>query len=508
MKKSFAFLIVLFSFFLLIFSCCGNDDSPSPNPPPQPPPDGDVLAFPGAEGAGKYTTGGRGGDVLVVTRLDDVDDFTTGTLRWALRRSGSRTVIFAVQGVIELQRPVRIQNGNLTVLGQSAPGEGICIKNHPVTIEADNVIMRFLRFRLGDEFLTDPDAGDALTVIGRKNIMIDHCSFSWGTDETLSAYDNENFTLQYSIISESLTISTHSKGRHGYGGIWGGNNVTFHHNLLAHHYDRNPRFDHDCVSNRRGPIDFVNNVIYNWGNRSSYGGENRKINIVNNYYKAGPASSFYSSGREDKIIDIAPSSGNSPFCRNEVNRDGRYYITGNFVYRFPAVTVDNWTGVARLSETDKNYFRVTTAFPVTPSISHNKSAEDAFKDVLGFAGASLSRDRIDARIVEEVENGTFNYEGSKFIVDDRYDPPNIIVGGRRGLIDLPSDVGGWPDYLGVGNNPAQQDTDGDRIPDWWEIENGLDPNDHRDRDKKNVQYPQYTNLEVYLNDIVKHLYPR
>lgn len=438
-----------------------------------------ALAFSEAQGGGKYATGGRGGVVLHVTSLSD-DPQDPGSLRHAINVGGARTIVFDVAGTIQLSSTLNISNGSLTIAGQSAPGDGICIAGYPVVVKASNVIIRFMRFRMGDEHNVE---GDALTIVGRKNIMIDHCSFSWSTDECVSCYGNTDFTLQYCFITESLRNSVHGKGRHGYGGIWGGTNATFHHNLLAHHDSRNPRFDHYYVNQTCfGPIDYVNNVVYNWGGNSTYGGEGvkqaRQINMVNNYYKPGPATS-----KKERLLDPTVSCSNcSPYGAVV---PAKFYLQGNYMYGSPQVTADNWQGSTVQTEAVKASTRWTEGLTM---LTAEESAEQALETVLAKAGCSLHRDAIDVRIAEEVRNGSATCKGSN--------------GSTGGLIDTQKDAGGWPMLR---TEEPQKDTDRDGIPDAWEEAHGLNPKSNADG-KTETLVSGYSNLEVYLNDIVKHLY--
>lgn len=421
-----------------------------------------IPAFPGAEGAGMFTKGGAEGKVYVVTSLEDT--FSEGSLRHAVEQSGARTIVFAVSGEIKLTRGLRITKGNLTIAGQTAPGDGITLRDYPVQIDADNVIVRFLRFRLGDETATEDDA---IWGRGRKNIIIDHCSMSWSTDECASFYNNENFTMQWCLIAESLNESVHDKGAHGYGGLWGGYNATFHNNLLAHHKSRNPRFYGVRDGIVRERAEMINNVIYNWGDNSAYGGEGGEYNIINNYYKAGPATQKHHS----RIFEAY-----------KVTDYGRLYVDGNFVDGYTSVTNDNWLGIDLKSGGNKLELKVESPYEI--STVAIVSAQDAYENVLEHAGMSMMRDGIDARIVEEVRSGTATYGGS--------------WGAGLGLIDTQATVGGWPEYSSM---DAPLDTDGDGIPDAWEIAKGLDPEDAGDGNKYSLS-GEYTNLEVYINELV------
>ncbi len=412
------------------------------------------LAFPGAEGYGRFTQGGRGGKVLFV---DNLNDDGPGSLREAVESKGARIILFRVSGTIKLASPLRIKRDSITIAGQSAPGDGICLRDQTVRIDADEVIIRYLRFRLGDESGVQEDA---MTGRKHKNILIDHCSFSWSTDECLSLYTNQDVSIQWCIISESLNKSVHEKGEHGYGGIWGGVRASFHHNLIAHHKSRNPRISGLTVTgdipNRQ--LDFYNNVIYNWRGNSVYGNEAGQANIVNNYYKAGPATP---QSKRNRIMD--PS----------LQPMGKLYVSGNYVDGYPEITKDNWNGGIHTEFQDSVYS--PTPFGMDPK--QIAPAPKAYQEVLLNAGASLRRDAVDVRVVEEVKTGTATFKGSK--------------NGYPGIIDSQNDVGGWPELKSL---PYPKDIDLDGIPDDWEKKNGLDPK----RKEKDAQ-----TVEKYINSIVE-----
>ncbi|WP_163717525.1 T9SS type A sorting domain-containing protein [Mangrovibacterium lignilyticum] len=440
-------------------------------------------AFPGAEGYGKYTTGGRGGTVYYVTTLED--NTSPGSLRYAVNQSGTRTIVFAVSGNIKLKSRLEIKYDNITIAGQTAPGDGICIQDNSVFVGASNVIIRYMHFRLGDETQTEDDA-----IWGRResNIIIDHCSMSWSTDECASFYDNSDFTLQWCLLSESLRISVHEKGTHGYGGIWGGKKASFHHNLLAHHDSRNPRFCGSRYSNLPDEeiVDHRNNVLFNWGGNNAYAAEGGRYNLINNYHKAGPASS-----NKSRIIQpYADNGGNS----QPAGTYGRFYVSGNVLVASSSTTADNWEGVQMHSSSFASYAPGVTlddlklSSPVTEPEITTHTAEDAYTQVLKYVGASLKRDAVDTRIISEVTSGQ----------------PTYLDGGNgstNGLIDTQETVGGWPDLQAT---TAPTDTDQDGIPDEWESSNGLNSNYSSDGALYTLN-DSYTNLEVYLNSLVSSI---
>ena len=455
-------------------------------------------AFPGAEGVARWTTtGGRGGKIIHVTNLNDRG---TGSLRAAVEASGARIVVFDVSGTIELQSKLKISKGNITILGQTAPGDGICLKNYTFNISASNVIIRYIRCRMGDEKQTEDDAMNSFTHDNNlNNIIIDHCSMSWSTDECGSFYGINNFTLQWCVLSESLRNSVHDKGSHGYCGIWGGKNAAYHHNLMAHHDSRNARFDHDYVSTLKGPVDYINNVIYNWGSNSTYGGESKNTtntykmyNMINNYYKPGPATK---SGVKSRIINPTTKCKN---CTGESTGlvdlvPGHFYLMGNYMYGSTAVTNDNWQGVFPDDASKKASLKSETRF-IPEGYEGKKlvtthTAENAFDKVLAYAGASYRKDVIDQRIAKEAQEGSYTYEGSN--------------GSKGGIIDTQSDVGGWPTLEEYGK---QTDTDQDGMPDAWETANGLNPNNKDDANLYTLDSRGwYTNIEVYANALVEDI---
>ncbi|MGQ1948783.1 pectate lyase family protein [Geofilum sp. OHC36d9] len=439
------------------------------------------LAFPGAEGYGKYTVGGRGGKVYEVTNLNDDGP---GSLRNAVEASGPRTVVFRISGTITLNSNLVIRNPYITIAGQTAPGDGICLRRYPLVIGTDQVIIRYLRVRLGNE---SGDDSDAVSSRYNKNLIVDHVSASWSVDETMSIYHNDSITVQWCIISESMFNSNHVKGAHGFGGIWGSNHGTYHHNLIANHASRNPR-----MASGSGYTDYRNNVIYNWGYNSCYGGENQQkgtdkfnfttINMVANYYKPGPATQPGSvTGR---IV--------SPSSRNGAEDYGKWYVAENVIEGNKAVSEDNWNGGVQPHGGDSfiSVVKMDEAWPAMPI--NQQTAEDAYQSVLDNAGATLpKRDPVDTRVVADVRSGKATYEGIT------YRQKKSVAGNlKSGIIDSQADVGGWPELNSI---PAPVDTDHDGMPDEWERKHNLNSNDPNDGNK--VGKDGYTMLENYLNGL-------
>ena len=483
------------------------EPDPDPVPDPQPEPTADyalfkipayedihrqALAFPGAEGGGMFTTGGRGGKVIHVTNLNDSG---TGSLRAALSESGARTIVFDVAGVIELNSGLNISKGDVTVAGQTAPGDGICIKNFSTRVNASNVIIRFVRFRMGDE---KKNEGDAIWGRYFENIILDHCSMSWCTDECASFYANRNFTMQWCVIAESLRNSIHGKGKHGYGGIWGGSDASFHHNLLAHHDSRNPRIDHpqiygNYVETHRGNVDYRCNAVYNWGSNHTYGGENGWFNIVNNYYKPGPASS-------DRKYFIDAYGSYVKDGTVYADRYAEMYLSGNVHTVHQDLDNTSSSVYWHNGQSYGNYnMLLKAALPLEgPSgediYTTTHSAALAFERICAYAGASLSRDAVDERICSDALAGTASFK----------DGGN---GSTGGIIDTQTAVGGWPEYNATDSEIAGcKDADGDGMPDWFEDQFKLDKGNAADGNAKTLDtYGRYTNLEMYLHYLVRDI---
>ena len=513
-----------FLVLLAAVSCGGKENmdpvpqAPAPGPGPQPSDqyyehfaipaheeDGVARAFPGAEGGGMYTTGGRGGKVLHVTKL--TDDGTEGTLRWAVNQSGARTVVFDVAGIITLTSDLKISKGDLTIAGQTAPGDGICLKNYTVNLQADNIIIRFVRFRLGDEAPwseADIAAGKADSedcIWGRylTGIVLDHCSMSWSIDETASFYGNVNMTMQWCLIAESMkNCRLHSKGAHGYGGIWGGKDASFHHNLLAHHQNRTPRFDHQNLYEEngkssdtyRGNVDYRNCVNYNWGaSNGCYGGEGGHFNLVNNYYKGLTDHKKYFIEADGGYVK---SGTNYPY-------DWAYlHLSGNYNNKYPsgdAAYPDGvyWKKAYSAYDLSHEGHMVASPFAIKgkdgkDAYTSTHSAAAAKNAVVKWAGASLAKDAVDTRISADVDAGT----GA--LIND--------------IADVKAKYGAaWPEYKATEEQRQRvKDTDGDHLPDWFETLFGLDPDKAEDAQAKTLdKNGRYSNLEMYLHYLVKDI---
>lgn len=506
-------------------------------------------AFPGAEGHGRYVTGGRGGKVVHVTNLNDSG---TGSFREAVK-SGNRIIVFDVAGVIALKSDLKIGD-NITILGQTAPSPGITLRYYTVQ-PGNNNIIRFLRIRRGEEKNIN-DGADATWQRNKTGIIFDHCSFSWSIDEVASFYDNNNFTMQWCTVAESLTNPGHSKGAHGYGGIWGGKLASFHHNFVGHLMNRGPRFngarygwtgytsnkDYDTYKwenpVQAENVDFRNCVMYN-AQGTCYGGPGGgQINIVNNYYKAGPSQGLkgtilnglkvdVSTGKERgsqeriTLVTVSTSSNSDKNHPEFYEMTSRYFINGNTTETTKGSVTKNkdWKGVSYdkgtytyndeiYSADKKNLYgdavehktingvscvKIKMDAPAPTGEVTTHSAAEALRKVLAYSGASLYRDEIDARYMEEAKTGTAKYKGS--------------ITKSPGIIDKVSDVKGYTEAnFGTATRPADFDTDKDGIPDAWELANGLNPNDGSDALTYSLDGKgYYTNVEVYANSLVEDI---
>lgn len=463
-------------------------------------------AFPGAEGFGRYVTGGRGGAVYHVTSL--ADDGSVGTLRWAIGQKGVRTIVFDVSGTIFLQSELALTQGNVTIAGQSAPGDGICVADYPFTIKASNVILRYMRFRLGNRQVAHHE-GDGLGGMDQQNIIVDHCSVSWSIDECLSVYGCKNLTVQWCLVSQSLRNAGHEKGPHGYGGNWGGSGATYHHNLMAHHDSRVPRLGPRPSTQLDERMDLRNNVFYNWGGNGCYGGEGMNVNIVNNYYKPGPYTFTKSTGIQQRIAGIGIRT--SEYTKHDTDSPnewdkmwhvwGTFYVNGNVNPAQKSLTADNWTyGIKNQIDNSKCDYTFNSTVEAQMKLSApinfmgvtTHTAEVAYNRVLDYVGASLHRDDVDKVMVSDTRNGGATYTGS----DSK----------MYGIIDSQNDLkpknasADWSPWPTLNTAAVPKDTDGDGIPDDWETAHGLNPNDVADGKQKNDE--GYTNLEVYLNSLV------
>lgn len=511
-------------------------------------------AFPGAEGYGRMTTGGRGGDVYHVTTLEDGTQ--PGTFRHAVMQKGKRTIVFDVSGTIYLTSELRLGNGDVTIAGQTAPGDGICIADYPFTISASNVIIRYVRFRLGNRQVAFHE-GDGLGGMDQRNIIIDHCSVSWSIDECLSVYGSTDITVQWCIASHSLQNSGHSKGAHGYGGNWGGRRASYHHNLVANHSSRTPRLGPRPGTQTEEQMDFRNNVIYNYGSNGCYGGEGMNVNMVNNYYKPGLTSNSRKSRITglgirtlDYCLDKATTAANftkalgTSYSENNISirringvdgynqliakgqiynidmesntvdhngtkitvawngwkpmlhKWGTLYVDGNFNPLDERVTADNWTtGIYSQIDTSGN-----------DGMWNDQIKQDIRLDTpIEFVYTTTH----DAQTAFE---RVLSYVGTS-LKRDAYD--DILVDDVRkgtasftstGIIDsqnqvtYPDGTTGWPVLNSL---TAPIDSDGDGMPDAWETANGLNPQDAADGKRKAAN--GYTNLENYLNSLVEHI---
>jgi hypothetical protein len=454
----------VFSFLFILFSL-------NLNAAPQ-------LAFPEADGFGRFTIGGRGGEVYVVSSLqDEPNKPQAGTLRHAVLQKGPRTITFNTSGIIHLKAPLAIKEDFITIAGQSSPA-GIVIRGGPLQIKANQVIIRYLRFRLG----AIEDDEDALSATNQRDIIIDHCSISWSVDETASFYGNINFTLQHSIIAQSLNKAGHKKGEHGYGGIWGGAGASFHHNLIANHKSRNPRINGWRLSSpyaqRYELTDLSNNVVYNWQNNSAYGSENGPLNMVNNTYIMGPASI------PKRIFQLYPGKTSSP--RGAIYASNNALIDANGHSIAPSIVVKGKQPLDKFLLDKPITGLLNPFFPSDKQYRFTISQKHSFDRIVNQGEVGANRvatgkflDSVDKGILKDTKNQSAHY-------------------GINGIIDNELEViQSWQVYAEEfsGSASAAEDADFDGMPDSWESEHSLQhPNAHDLSER-------YTNLEVYLNQL-------
>lgn len=478
-----------------------------------------LVAFPGAEGFGKYTSGGRGGKVVYVTTLaDDANGETVGSLRWALKQYPDTplTVCFAVSGEIRLVKDLRVNRKNYTIAGQTAPGIGIVITHNKVNLGgSENFIVRNIRFRVGQKNVYgDTIATNAFGAENSSHFIIDHCDFGWSLEENMNTYDGHFFTVQYCIVHEGLYKAGHPKGARGYGCQWGGSPASYHHNLLAHNNGRSCRFNGARNNDRVVYLDYINNVNFNYfgGSSGCHGGENtcddkyyngknsgHEVNFVNNYYIKGPNTT---NTRLFLVADEKRSSGDPS------KGPSQWYVAGNIFDGEPNATNDNWSAVT-IKKYSKEEARVDTLIRTkTPywdcnadstefsglydfdsyayAASDFQNASDAYQTVLDTVGC-FPRDHVENRLIRETRDNTYTYTGSN--------------AGKKGIIDLESDAEGFYDYPQMA---ALVDTDQDGMPDEWESANGCDPN----TPDNNVRHASgYTMLEMYLHYAITHKMP-
>ena len=518
-----------------------------------------LPAFPGAEGFGRYTTGGRGGAVYHVTKLDD--DGSEGSFRWACNKSGVRTIVFDVSGTIYLKSALQLKKGNVTIAGQTAPGDGICIADYPFTIDSDNVIIRFMRFRLGNRHVNKHE-GDGLGGMDRKNIIVDHCSISWSIDECLSVYGSKNITLQWNIVSQSLKKSGHSKGAHGYGGNWGGSGATYHHNLLAHHDSRVPRLGPRPGTQKDERMDLRNNVMYNWGGNGCYGGEGMTVNIAYNYYKPGPTTLKRTKAMQYRLA--APGIRTVDYCLNKA-AIAAYYKTATGT----AVTKNDVSGSSdgtnnyveisgtkykidmKTNKIDVGGKQVTVSWNDWKPMLHvwgkfyaegnyNPKSADMNKDNFKYGIANqidksgndktypgdnaikltvpMPFEGVTTHTAQDAYEKVLAYAGAslhrdwvdeQMVNDTRKGIATSTGSGNTGGIinsqndnkpaGAAADWSPWPDLV-TDTSISVADTDGDGMPDYWEDANGLDKNNAADGNLTDAE--GYTNLERYMNSLV------